>query len=515
MRRQCEGAMHGRERVNPRRGEVPERARCALFKAEAMDSRLRALLSGIARAHSRQVIAYKQHSGCLETRRLNDYWMTNRAAGRADAGGAVYTVDGISARTAVAGKRVLRHLAEGGYTPSANSFNNTGDRNVFSISRLQHLLQLMPWGAFDRAVQQHAGDRHCKGFDSRDHLLAMTFAQLSSAKTLRKLEDTFNQHARHHYHLGTGPIKRSTLSEANRRRDPQIFAATAMALMERAGRQVRRERKFMTYLLDSTTITLSGRGFEWTAAQATRSKGLKLHLLYASDGCRPVSHSITPVDVNDIDEGKRIAVERGATYVFDKGYCDYSWWSSFCKGGASFVTRLKKNAALVIVEQRPIEQSDAQVILSDEVANFKYKSNRGRHRNNYEGKVRRIKVARPDEEPLILVTNDLQRPASEIAALYKERWQIELFFKWIKQNLEVKRFLGRTENAVRIQLLVALISYLLVLLYRQTHHLKESLYRVLNILKGGLMHRQEPPQSAWQRKRAEQAYLAKAQPLLL
>lgn len=386
---------------------------------------------------------------------------------------------------------------------------------MFSISRLQQLVQLMPWGAFDGAVKRHAGDRHCKGFDCRDHLLAMTFAQLSQADTLRKLEDTFNQHERHHYHLGTGPIKRSTLSDANRRREPQIFADTALALMAKAGRLVRRERKFMTYLLDSTTIALSGRGFEWTRAQATRNKGLKLHMLYASDGCVPACQTITTVDINDVDEGKRMPIQAEATYVFDKGYCDYSWWGSFSKAKAVFVTRAKTNAALVLTEQRAIEPEAAQIVLADEVGTFKYKSNRGGHRHDYEGKVRRIRIAREDKDPLILVTNDLHRTATEIAALYKERWQIELFFKWIKQHLTVKRFLGRSQNAVRIQLLVALIAYLLVVLYRATHAVKAPLYRLLNTLRGGLMQRHEPNQSDWQRRRARQTYIATTQGRLL
>jgi putative transposase len=416
------------------------------------------------------------------------------------------------AAAADAGKKVLRNLAEGGYhTPSANSFNSTGDRNVFSISRLQQVLQLMPWGAFDQAVREHGGDRHCKGFDSRDHLVAMTFAQLSQANSLRKLEDSFNLHERHHYHLATGPIKRSTLSEANSRRDPQIFASTANALMAQAGRQVRSHRQFMTYLLDSTTIALSGRGFEWTQAQATRNKGLKLHLLYASDTCRPVSQSITKVDVNDVDEGKQISIETGATYVFDKGYCDYSWWGSFNKAKATFITRLKSNAAVAFTEKRHIPTEYAHVILDDQIGTFKYKSNRGRHKHTYEGQVRRIKLVRDNGETLVLVTNDLQRPADEIAALYKERWQIELFFKWIKQHLNVKRFVGRSENAVRIQLLVALITYLLVLLYRQAHYPGESMYRVLNMLTGGLMQREQKGEPVWKRQRERDAHVAAVQ----
>lgn len=422
----------------------------------------------------------------------------------------------ISQTVPYAGKKVLRHLAEGGYhAPSANSFNSTGHRNMFSISRLQQVLQHMPWGDFDRAVRELGGDKHCKGFSSRDHLLALTFAQLSQADSLRKLEDAFNQHERHHYHLATGPIRRSTLSEANSRRDPQIFASTAAALMALAGRQIRSHRQFMTYLLDSTTIALSGRGFEWTSEQATRNKGLKLHLLYASDTCRPVCQSITTVDVNDVDEGKLMPIEAGATYVFDKGYCDYSWWGRFSKAKASFVTRLKVNAALVLTQSRPIEQEYAQLILDDQLATFKYKSNRGGHKHAYEGQVRRIQVARDDGETLVLVTNDLQRPAHEIAALYKERWQIELFFKWIKQHLNVRRFLGRSENAVRIQLLVALITYLLVLLYRHVHHPGEAMYRVLNTLTGGLMHRLQQGKSSWQRRREHEQYVASVQHSLI
>jgi len=424
------------------------------------------------------------------------------------AGIQLYVVFG---RLAGLGKEVLRYLAEGGYTPSANSFNSTGVRNMFRISRLQQLMQQMPWGVLDRAVKEHGSDRHCKGFSSRDHMVAMTYAQLSEARNLRELEDSFNQNAGHHYHLGTGPIRRSTLSDANGKRNPQVFAEVALALMKAAGRTMRSQRQFMVYLLDSTSITLQGRGFEWAQAHATRTAGLKLHLLYASDGFRPVHQSITAGNVNDVDEGRELTIEAGATYVFDKGYCDYSWWGRLDAAGARFVTRCKTNAALKLVQQRPIAQDDAAVILADRIEAFKYKSNRGGHRNSYEGNVRRIEVARQDERPLILLTNDLDSPAVQIAALYKERWQIELFFKWIKQHLLVKRFLGRSENAVRIQLLVALVAYLLVVLYKARHGLKTSLWRVLSLLRSGLMLREQPQESAWKRRRAQQALIDRTQ----
>ena len=413
-------------------------------------------------------------------------------------------------------KRVLRHPAEGGYTPSANSFNSKGNRNVFRVTRLQLLLQAMPWAVFDRAVEKHRGDRHCKGFDSRKHLVAMVFAQLSDVSSLRQLEASFNQHSRQHYHLAVNPVRRSTLADANRLRNPEIFADTVQALMQCAGRTLRADRGFMLYLLDSTTISLQGRGFDWTAATATRHQGLKLHLMYARDTHCPVFHSITPANVNDVTQGQKFPIQCGATYVFDKGYCNYSWWHRFTKAGARVVTRPKKNAALVVKEIRPIEPADAHVILRDQVERFRHASNRAGHKNLHaETDVRRITVNRPGEEPLVLITNDLQSPAKEIAQLYKERWQIELFFKWIKQHLQVKRFLGRSENAVRIQLLIALIVYLLVLLYKKNKGLTATLWHVLAELRGGLMHPEQPSSSQWQERKRREAHFRAVQPLLL
>lgn len=412
-------------------------------------------------------------------------------------------------------KEVLRHLAEGGYTPSANSFNSKGNRNMFRISRLQQMLQLVPWAAFDQAVAKQGGDRHCKGFDSRDHLLAMVYAQVSDSSSLRQLEDSFNQHVRQHYHLRTGKIRRSTLADANRRRDPQILAQTAQALMQRLGSSVRHDRGFMLYLLDSTSIPLRGRGFNWTTDSATRTPGLKLHLLYAADDSRPVHQSITAANVNDVTEGRKLKIEPGATYVFDKAYCDYNWWSRFTEAGARLITRAKANAALRLVRQLPIAAADTGLILGDRIEQFAHRSNRGGHRNLHTADVRRIEVARAGKEPLVLVTNDLSGAATEIAQLYKERWQIELFFKWMKQHLSVKRFLGRSENAVRIQLLIALIVYLLVLLYKAKHGLKGTLWSVMGQLRGGLMQPVEPEDSAWKRRRQQQAEAAAMQPSLL
>lgn len=337
----------------------------------------------------------------------------------------------------------------------------------------------------------------------------MVYAQLSGASSLREIEASFNQHRNHHYHLGTRAVCRTTLSDANKKRNPQIFADTAAALMQLAGSTVRQHRTEMLYLLDSTSIALRGRGCEWTKPTATRTPGLKLHLLYDGASQLPRYQSITHANVNDVDEGRRLPIEAGATYVFDKGYCDYNWWSRIDAAGARFVTRLKANAAVqVLVSSTPAHAS----ILADEQVSFAHRSCRGGHRNLYTGVLRRIRVERPGDDPLVLVTNDLVAPADELASLYKDRWQIELFFKWIKQHLSVKRFVGENENAIRIQLLTALIAYLLVAILNRTEGAARSLWAALAELRGGLFHRPESELSQWRRRRRLQAEMRQLQP---
>lgn len=384
---------------------------------------------------------------------------------------------------------------------------------MFSLSRIGQAIQHLPRAAFDKIVVQHKGDRYVKRFSAWDHLVAMLYAQLSGVRSLRELETGFNQHRRHHYHLGTGQVSRATLSDANARRDPEMFAELLRLLIGQAGRAVCKQRKEMLYLLDSTSIAVRGRGSQWTKATATRTPGLKVHMLLAGHQQLPVHQSITGANINDVDEGRKLPIEPGATYVFDKGYCDYNWWRRLDSQGARFVTRLKKNAATRIERSRPIAPEDEQ-ILSDSDVSFVYRSNRGRHRNLYTGRLRKIEVARLAGESLVLVTNDLTSSANAIAALYKERWQIELFFKWIKQNLKIKRFLGENENAIRIQLVTALIAYLLVILMKTANGCKAALKVVLDELRTGLFQRPQCDLSYWQRRKREQASRQALQPEL-
>jgi putative transposase len=385
---------------------------------------------------------------------------------------------------------------------------------MFRISRLHEIMKGLPRGSFDRLVEAHQADKHAKGFDCWDQLVAMVYAQLSGANSLRVLEAGFNSQGTHHYHLGTGTVRRSTLADALARRKTEVFAETARLLMAQASRRLKREGSELLYALDSTSITLTGPGFDaWTRANRTcHTQGIKLHVLYENDAQIPVQYSITAPNVNDIDEGSRLPIEPGAVYVFDKGYCDYNWWGRIEAQKALFVTRFKRNAALAVESTRPITAGDAEVILNDEIVRFANKHPRGGRKNHYQKPLRRVTVARPEHDhPLVLATNDLDSPARAIAQRYQDRWQIELFFKWIKQHLRIKTFLGRSENAVRIQILTALITYLLLALYRKTENFTGSLWTLLAQVRATLFQRPAIEAEQYRRRKEDLAEFASRQ----
>lgn len=379
---------------------------------------------------------------------------------------------------------------------------------MYRISRIQQIMEALPHETFNRIVKAHEADKHSKGFGCWDQLIAMIYAQLSGASSLRVLESGFNSQSNHHYHLGTEPIRRSTLADANARRNTEVFAETARILMTQAQRGLRQECADLLYLLDSTSITLKGQGFEeWTQSNRTRHiQGLKLHVLYASNEQIPVWHSITAPNVCDIEEGIKIRIEPGATYVFDKGYCHYNWWHEINRQNAYFVTRFKSNAVLTVNQTNAIPAADATIVLKDEIIQFANRTPRGGHKNLYLEPLRRVTIDRPGRDPLVFATNDLKSPAIKIAQRYKERWGIELLFKWIKQHLRIKKFFGRSENAVRIQLLTALISYLLLAIYRKFRNYQGSLWLLLAEVRTTLFQR-----PAWEAERYRRRVEARAE----
>jgi putative transposase len=362
---------------------------------------------------------------------------------------------------------------------------------MFRISRFAELLKLLPRGIFERAVQAHEADRYRKRYNSWQQLVTMIYAQLSGVSSLRVLENSFNAQCAHHYHLGCGPVRRSTLADMNARGSVEVFLKVAEALMQQARGSLREEGSQLLRLLDSSSLTLKGHGFDrWTAHNRTRNtQGVKLHVLLGLPESAPLAAAITAPNLNDLDYARTLAIEPDVIYVFDKAYCDYSWWWRIQCSKARFVTRFKYNANLAVVQTRRIAQCAKGIILKDQTVVFSNKHPGAGRKNPYRSPLRRIEVARENKPPLVLATNDLKSSALSIAERYQARWRIELFFKWIKQHLRITRFLGRSESAVRIQILTALIAYLLVALYAKTNQLTQSLWLVLSELRSTLFQR--------------------------
>ena len=366
----------------------------------------------------------------------------------------------------------------------------------------------LPRQKFDALVKKHNADKYSKKFSHWQHLISMLYGQLSGASSLRTLAIGFNSHQSHHHHLGAASIQRTTIADANAKRGDGVFAETAAWLMKLVSRKLRSDSSELMYLLDSTSLTLKGREFDrWTLGNSTRNtQGMKVHVLLDATTQSPDWYSFSAANLNDIEKAWEVPLRQGALYVFDKGYCDYSWWHAIDEAGALFVTRFKKNAGLTVLEQREVP-TDAQGVIADEIVQLKHRRPGGRA-NPYVATLRRVTIARPDKTPLVLATNDLKSSALEIAQRYKERWAIELFFKWIKQHLKIKSFLGRSENAVRIQVLTALISYLLVALYKQRKDVKGTLWECLVQVRETLFQRGGAELSRYRRQRRYREDLA-------
>jgi putative transposase len=319
------------------------------------------------------------------------------------------------------------------------------------------LLKVLPRRRFAGIVERHKGDRYSKGFSSWDHLVALIAAQFGGWSSLREVQAVWNAEAAHHYHLGGGPIRRSTLSDANRRRPSAIFAEAFAVVSELAGCALPRQGGAVLRLIDATPIPLTSlhQWAEWNG----RTRGLKTHVVYDPDADRPVHLEITAATVNDVVVGRRQPIEPGAIYVFDKAYADYAWWSRLHQAGGRFVTRAKSNVPLRLLRERAVEEADREeaAIESDSVVELA-----SQQRARLAIPLRRITLRREDGRLLTILSNELERSARQIAALYRRRWQIELLFRWIKQHLKIRAFLGRSENAVRLQILAAMIAFLLL-----------------------------------------------------
>jgi IS4 transposase len=320
------------------------------------------------------------------------------------------------------------------------------------------LLKHVPWDKFDQAVERHGADCLSRKLNSKRHFIALLFGQLIGAESLRDIVLGTESHETRLYHLGGAPVKRSTVSDANTQRPFQVFSELFAALLQQAHRGLRRETAEAVRLIDSTSVHLSSLSSDW-ATFSLDVYGAKAHIIYDPHADRPVYFAVTPSKVNDITAAKAMPIEPGVTYVFDLGYYDYAWWALLDKAGCRFVTRLKTNTPLTVVHENRVSKGGN--IVSDRIGHLPARLAASR-KNPLQVPVREIQVTLDTGKVLRIVTNDLDAPAEEIAALYKQRWQIELFFRWVKQTLRIKRFIGVSENAVRIQIAVALIAFLLL-----------------------------------------------------
>ncbi len=344
------------------------------------------------------------------------------------------------------------------------------------------LMDFLPRHEFNACVRRYGGDRRPRGFTCRDQFLCLAFAQLTFRESLRDIETCLRALGSKLYHAGfRGQISRSTLADANRAHDWRIYADFAQVLIRRARELYANEPlgvalEQTAYALDSTTIDLCLSLFPW--AKFRRRKGaVKLHTLLDLRGAIPCFVQISHGKMHDVTVLDHLPIEPGAFYVMDRGYVDFQRLNRFTLAGAFFVTRAKRNLDYTRRERRAVDKAtglrtDQTIVLAGP------KSSR-----LYPGELRRIAFYDADtDRRFVFVTNNFALPALTIPQLYKSRWQVELFFKWIKQNLRIKAFYGNTDNAVKTQVWIAISVYVLVAIIRRELKVERSLSQILQIL---------------------------------
>ena len=343
------------------------------------------------------------------------------------------------------------------------------------------LMDFLPWKTFHRIVDRHDGDRYVKSMTCAEQFRVMAFAQLTYRESLRDIEVCLSAQSAKRYHMGFRQgIKRSTLADANETRDWRIHAAFAEHLIAQArklyvGDSLGFELENTAYALDSTTIDLCLSVFPWAPFRTTKA-AVKVHTLLDLRGNIPTFIHLSDGKLHDVNVLDVLVPEAGAIYVMDRGYVDFERLHAMHQASAFFVTRAKSNTRLRRVYSAQVDR-DTGIICDQTVALVGYYSSR-----DYPTHLRRIRFKDPESgKTLVFLTNNFVLPAATICALYKARWQIELFFKWIKQHLRIKKFYGTSENAVKSQIWIAVSVYVLVAIVKKRLNLDASLYTLLQI----------------------------------
>jgi len=351
-------------------------------------------------------------------------------------------------------------------------------------SVLYSILKHVPWAEFDRLVEEHGADVAVRRLTTKSQFIALLYAQLAGISSLRQLVSDMQSHQARLYHLGADAPRRSTLSDANSLRPSLLFSELFAQMVQQMGRGLRRKIGDVTYLIDSTGLRLNS--FSQWARFSAGVCGAKAHVIYDPNADQPVYAAVSTANVNDITMAQAMPIRAGATYVFDLGYYDYAWWSKLHEAGCRIVTRFKANTPLAVVKILPLAKDSS--VLSDRIGHLPNRQAHSR-RNPLQDPMREVRIKTDSGKVLRILTNDLDAPAEEIAALYKLRWAIELFFRWVKQTLKITRFLGTSENAVRIQIAVALIAFLLLRLAQATQKTITSPLAFARLVRANLMHR--------------------------
>jgi len=354
------------------------------------------------------------------------------------------------------------------------------------------VMEFVPWTSFARIVQRHGGNSRVRTLSCAEQFRAMAFAQLTWRESLRDIEASLSAHTSKLYAMGfRSAVKRSTLADANERRDWRIWSDLAAVLIRRARKLYAGDAVLgvdldnTVYALDSSTIDLCLSLFDWAPFRSTKA-AVKLHTLLDLRGAIPAFIHISDGKLHDVNVLDMLVFEAGAFYVMDRGYVDFERLHAVHRAGAFFVTRAKSPMDAQRVYSAPTDRSTG-VISDQQVRLNGYYSAR-----KYPEHLRRIRFKDPTSgKTLIFLTNNTALPALTIAALYKSRWQVELFFKWIKQHLRIKHFLGNSENAVKTQVWCAVATYVLIAIVRKELQLDASLYTCLQILSVSVFEKTE------------------------
>ena len=344
------------------------------------------------------------------------------------------------------------------------------------------LMDFLPWTTFSRIVARYGGDRGVRGFKCTEQFRAMAFAQLTWRESLRDIEVCLSAQSSNLYHMGfRSAVKRSTLADANETRDWRIWAEFAQRLIAQARELCKSESLGIeltetVYALDATTIDLCLSLFPWAPFRSTKA-AIKLHTLLDLRGAIPSFIHISNGKLHDVHALDMLIVEPGAIYVMDRGYLDFERLYALDQAGAFFVTRAKSNLDARRLYSAASDRAqgviaDQTIVLNGYVTSHLYPAH-----------LRRIRFKdRETGKSLVFLTNQFAHPPQTVAALYKARWQVELFFKWIKQHLRIKRFYGLSENAVKSQIWIAIATYVLIAIVKKRLALDASLYTLLQIL---------------------------------